>query len=152
MLKRSLFLMVAATTAMAAYAQTTAELTEQVRKAELAFAKTMADRDYRAFTTFLATDAVFSNGAKGQTALRGPAAIGAAWKRFFDGPKAPFSWVPETVEVLESGTLALSSGPVTDAAGKRTGTFNSIWRREPNGSWKVVIDHGCPACTCPPAK
>jgi ketosteroid isomerase-like protein len=57
---------------------------------------------------------------------------------------APFSWRPETVEVLESGTLALSSGPVFDAAGQPIGAFNSIWRLEADGRWRVVFDKGCP--------
>ena len=57
---------------------------------------------------------------------------------------APFSWRPEVVEVLDSGTLALTSGPVRDPTGKQTGTFNSIWRREPDGRWRVVFDKGCP--------
>jgi len=64
---------------------------------------------------------------------------------FFAGPDAPFSWRPELVEVLDSGTLALTSGPVRDPTGRRTGTFNSIWRREPNDQWRVVFDKGCPA-------
>jgi ketosteroid isomerase-like protein len=68
-----------------------------------------------------------------------------AWAPFFAGPDAPFAWRPEVVEVLESGTLALTSGPVLDPAGRQTGTFNSIWRREPNGQWRVVFDKGCAA-------
>jgi ketosteroid isomerase-like protein len=28
------------------------------------------------------------------------------------------------------------------------GTFNSVWRRESDGSWKVVFDKGCDACDC----
>lgn len=145
MLNKRLFWIVAALTAAAAYAETNAELENQVRKTEIAFAKTMADRDHKAFITFLAGEAVFTNGPK---ATRGAAAVAAEWKPLYDGPVAPFSWTPETVQVLDSGTLALSSGPVLDATGKRVGTFNSIWRREANGSWKVVIDHGCPACNC----
>jgi hypothetical protein len=47
------------------------------------------------------------------------------------------------VEVLDSGTLALTSGPVFDPAGKRIGTFNSVWRRETDGAWKIVLDNGC---------
>ena len=54
------------------------------------------------------------------------------------------------IEVLASGTLALSSGAVRDPAGKRIGTFNSIWRRESDGRWRVVFDKGCPACDCAP--
>jgi ketosteroid isomerase-like protein len=125
-------------------AQTNAELKEQVRRAETAFAKTMADRDLAAFTSFLASDALFmANGVP----ARGPEAITARWKRFYD-PKqpAPFSWAPEFVEVLDSGTIATSSGPVRDPSGKRVGTFNSVWRREANGQWKIILDSGCPPC------
>ena len=68
--------------------------------------------------------------------------------RSWKGPSAPFSWVPERVEVLDSGTLALSSGPVYDPQGTRVGTFNSIWRREADGKWRVIFDKGCPPCDC----
>ena len=132
--------------AVLAHAETIAELKEQVRKTEIAFAKTMADRDAAAFASFLAKDAVFiSNGH----ASRGPQQVADAWKRLFEGPQAPFSWEPEFVEVLDSGTLALSTGPVRDPSGKRVGTFNSIWRRE-GKRWKIVLDNGCPACNCDP--
>ncbi len=122
-----------------------AGLTEQVRRTEIAFAKTMADRDLAAFTSFLGADAIFvsANGV-----LRGPKEVAAGWKRYFEGPQAPFSWEPDQVQVLDSGALALSSGPVRDRSGKRIGTFNSIWRHESDGSWKIVIDHGCPPCDC----
>ena len=43
---------------------------------------------------------------------QGKAEVAAGWKRFFDGPQAPFSWEPDLVEVLGDGTLALSTGPV----------------------------------------
>jgi len=127
------------------FAQPNAELKEQVRRTETAFAKTMADRDHAAFASFLAKETVFiSNG----NATRGATAVAERWKRFFDGTKAPFSWAPEVVEVLDSGTLAMTQGPVRDPDGKRIGTFNSVWRRESNGQWKIVLDNGCPACDC----
>jgi ketosteroid isomerase-like protein len=132
-------------TVAALSAETNAELKEQVRRTETAFAKTMADRDHAAFQKFLAPDTVFMSGGQ---ATRGAAAVAERWKRFFDGPAAPFSWAPQFVEVLDSGTLALSSGPVMDPSGKRTGTFNSVWRREADGQWKIVLDNGCPACDC----
>jgi len=136
------FAMLVATTL---WAQPDVTLTEQVRNAEIAFAKTMADRDPAAFASFLADDAIFVGPSR---VLRGGKGVAAGWSRFFEGPQAPFSWEPDQVQVLDSGTLALSSGPVRDPAGKRIGTFNSIWRREPGGRWKIVIDHGCPPCDC----
>ena len=51
---------------------------------------------------------------------------------------------PETVEVLPSGTLALTSGPVYDPEGKLTNTFTTIWRLDGDGRWRVVFDKGCP--------
>lgn len=118
-----------------------ADRVEQVRARESAFAKTMADRDHAAFTRFLSEEAVFL----GRTPLRGKAAVAAAWKAFFEGPQAPFAWEPENVEVIGSGTLALTRGPVFEN-GRRTGTFVSTWRLEPDGVWRIVLDTGCPPC------
>jgi ketosteroid isomerase-like protein len=126
-------------------AESNAELKEQVRQTEIAFAKTMADRNPAAFASFLAAETVFMSGGR---ATRGAKEVAERWKGFFEGAQAPFSWAPETVEVLDSGTLAMSSGPVRDASGKRSGTFNSVWRREAGGKWKIVLDNGCPACNC----
>ena len=122
-----------------------AALTRQVFVAESSFAATMAQRDSVAFARFIAPDAIFF-GEK--AALRGKPAVVERWSRFFAGPDAPFSWRPEKVEVLESGGLALSTGPVHDPEGNQIGTFNSIWRREPDGTWRVVFDKGCPVCNC----
>ena len=117
-----------------------ATLTREVFVAESSFAATMAARDSMAFARFVAPDAIFF-GEK--AALRGRAAVVERWSRFFVGDTAPFSWRPEKVEVLESGTLALSTGPVLDPGGQRVGTFTSIWRRETDGTWRVVFDKGC---------
>ena len=132
-------------TAGPASAETNAELKEQVRQTEIAFAKTLADRNAAGFASFLATETVFMSGTR---VTRGATQVAERWKAFFEGAQAPFSWAPETVEVLDSGTLAMSSGPVRDPSGKRTGTFNSVWRREADGKWKIVLDNGCPACNC----
>lgn len=143
---RHVLMALGATLALAATArpQSNEELREQVRLREAAFAKTMADRDHAAFVTFLAEETIFV----GRTALRGKAAVAEGWKRLYEGKQAPFAWAPERVEVVASGTLALSSGPVTDPDGKRAGTFNSVWRREADGVWRIVLDSGCPPCDC----
>lgn len=130
-----------------AYAQSNTELAAQVRDAENAFAKTMADRDLEAFASFVAEDAFFF----GQKGLRGKKAIVDAWSKFYEGKTAPFSWRAETVEVLDSGELAFSSGPVFDPRGNRTATFNSVWRRKADGQWRVVFDKGTCICGEPKA-
>ncbi len=122
-------------------------LVRQVADTERAFAKTMADRDYGGFQSFIADDAIFLTG--GGDALRGKATIAARWKRFFDGPAAPFAWDPEHVIVLDDGTLAQTHGPVMDVDGRIVSRFQSVWRRESSGEWRVVFDNGYPVCPVP---
>jgi ketosteroid isomerase-like protein len=123
------------------------DLASEVRDSERAFAKTMADRDLASFGGYVAEEGVFFGG-KGP--LRGRAAVVQAWTRFFEGKEAPFSWEPETVEVLPSGNLALTAGPVRDSKGTLIGTFSTIWRLEPDGRWRVVFDRGCEVCAPEP--
>ena len=122
-----------------------AELERQVANAERAFAKTMADRDPAAFARFVAEEAIFFTGP---TPSRGREEVVATWRRFFETPAAPFSWEPDQVEVLASGTLASSSGPVRDPQGKIVARFNSVWRLEAPGTWRVIFDKGSPVCDC----
>ena len=121
---------------------------DQVAKTERGFAASMAQRDSTRFATFLSGEAVFIGNQEGQPALRGKRAVVEGWKRFFEGPAAPFSWDPDVVEVLDSGKLALSTGPVKDPKGELIGRFTSIWRLEADGQWRVVFDRGCPVCKC----
>lgn len=116
-----------------------AQAQAQVEATERAFAQTMAQRDHAAFSRFLSDEAVFF----GTTPpLRGKAQVAAHWARYFTAPQAPFSWEPDEVEVLASGTLAHSSGPVRDANGKLIARFHSVWRQEAPGVWRIVFDRG----------
>jgi len=108
---------------------------------ESAFAATIEKRDLDAFSSFLDDEVVFFSGS---VELRGKEAVVEAWTSFFAGEQAPFSWQPEAVSVLDSGALGLTSGPVLDPEGNRIGTFNSIWRLNTEGVWKIVFDRGCP--------
>jgi len=125
-----------------------AELKKQVSDTERAFAKTMADRDFTAFSSFISEEAVFFSGPEPR---HGKQEVTEWWKRFYENPDAPFSWEPETVEVLASGSLALSSGPVRDPSGKTIATFNSIWRQEQPGVWRIIFDKGNDVCEPPKA-
>lgn len=126
---------------------TRAELERQVAETERGFAKTMADRDAARFNAFLSEEAVFFSGP-GAAPLRGKRQVSEQWARFFARPQAPFSWEPDEVQVLDSGTLALSSGPVRDPKGKVFARFTSIWRQEAPGVWRIVFDKGSDVCDC----
>jgi ketosteroid isomerase-like protein len=126
-------------------APTNAELKQQVADTERAFAATMAKRDHQAFVAFLSDEAVFYNGPK---VLRGKDTVAAEWKALYEKPEAPFSWEPDQVDVLDSGTLAHSSGPVRDPQGKIVSRFNSVWRQEAPGKWRIVFDKGERICDC----
>ena len=142
-MKLLVLLVVSATTSLVVPLHSQATMTtvqRQVFAAESTFAASMARRDPEAFAALLSPEAIFFGDT---TVLRGKATVIAGWRPFFVGPAAPFSWKPKVIEVLASGALALSSGPVYDPTGKQIGTFNSIWRREPDGRWLVVFDKGC---------
>jgi len=118
----------------------------QVAATERAFAQSMANRDFDAFASFLDDETVFWGGG---SAARGKAAVMARWKRFYDGADAPFAWEPETVLVLESGNLALSTGPVSAPGGRVFAYFTSTWRKNERGEWKIIFDKGQRYCPPP---
>jgi len=138
-----LFLLSGCVTTPNAHVPTTAELQQQVINTELGFAKTMANRDFKAFATFVSEEAVFFAGDK---QLHGKQEVLDWWKDFFSKPEAPFSWEPKTVEVLASGNLAQSIGPVHNTEGKLIGEFTSIWRQESPGTWRIIFDKGNQVC------
>lgn len=120
-------------------------LQAEVMRTERDFARTMAERNFAGFQSFLAPEAIFFDGKQ---PLVGANAVAAAWKSLYEGGQAPFSWDAEQVEVLASGDLALSTGSVLNAQGKTIAQFNSIWRRVGPGKWRIVFDKGCGVCPC----
>ncbi len=117
---------------------------QEVLMVEQAFARTMFARDFKAFSEFIAVDAVFFTGKK---VLRGKQQILDGWEHFFEASIAPFSWKPDEVETILSGELASSSGPVYDAKGLQIARFVSIWRKQ-GDRWQIVFDRGVDICLC----
>ena len=116
--------------------------------AEVAFAASVADKDYEKFLSLIDENAIFS----GSATMRGRTAIGEGWKVFFaeDGPK--LVWEPANVQVRPGGDIGTSTGPyrLTSTAEDGTtrtgeGTFFSVWERQDDGSWKIIFDGGTPA-------
>lgn len=145
MIKSAAVLAFALASSVTVAAPSNAELKQQVADTERAFAATMQQRDLAAFIGFLSDETIFYSGP---TPLRGKEQVAAFWKKFYDGKEAPFSWEPDQVDVTDSGTLAHSSGPVYDPKGKLIARFNSVWRQEAPGKWRIVFDKGQDLCDC----
>ena len=77
----------------------------EVFAAERAFARSMADRDFAAFGRHVAADAVFFGNAMVQ---RGRDAVLGAWRPFFDGAQAPFSWCAQHGRTLAGASPVVS--------------------------------------------
>ena len=129
-----------------------AELTEEVRCREIGFSKSVESQNAEKFVSFIDADARFV----GNSAMRGTAAIAEAWGIFFTDNGTSIKWRPRFVEVLEDGKLALTRGPfrmiTTNEEGVETehwGTFNSVWRLNADGVWRVVFDAGSDANEAP---
>lgn len=58
-----------------------------------------------------------------------------------DPPVAVFWW-PGRSYVSCDGKTAINTGPWVRQWGKSVGYFTTVWQRQPNGSWKWVLDHG----------
>ena len=141
-------------TCLACLASTTAtaDLLDDVRCREIGFSKSAERQDLVAFRSFIDADARFV----GSSVLKGVDSITQAWSVFFAADGPIIKWRPQLVEVLEDGKLALSRGPyrilAKDPDGKPVenwGTFNSVWRLNEDGKWRVVFDAGSPAASEP---
>jgi ketosteroid isomerase-like protein len=143
----SLFALNAVAAALPSQADLAAIVTD-VKAAETAFAKTMADRRLDLFTDFVAEDAVFV----GATMNIGRANVVSKWSAFFKAAQAPFSWAPDAVAVAADGRTAVSTGLARAPDGKVISRFTSIWRKDADGHWRVIADQGVDACECPPDK
>jgi ketosteroid isomerase-like protein len=123
---------------------------DDVLAADRAFAALAKEKGPRtAFTEFADPQAIMFRAGVGP--VKGIDAIGRV---FEDPPAATPVWEPENAEVAASGDLAYSWGPFTwtpvpdgPLAGKPplTGYYVSIWKKQPDGRWKWVVDLGVPA-------
>jgi ketosteroid isomerase-like protein len=123
---------------------------DDVLAADRAFAALAQAKGPRAaFTEYADPHAIMFRAGVGP--VKGIEAIGRV---FEDPPAATPVWGPEAAEVAASGDLAYSWGPFTwtpvpggPLAGKPplTGYYVSIWKKQPDGRWKWVVDLGVPA-------
>jgi ketosteroid isomerase-like protein len=118
---------------------------EELANTERAFAQRAQEVSvHQAFIEFFADDAVSFHGAE-------PASAQAEMRQRPVQPRDPnvlFWWEPRYGDVAASGELGWLTGPVksgrkdADPAKVRHGNYASIWRRQADGRFKVIIDIG----------
>jgi ketosteroid isomerase-like protein len=112
---------------------------EDLVAAEKAFAADATARGSReAFLAALADDGVLFE--------RGPVNGKASWQaKVEDGTL--LEWTPEIAEVASGGDLGYTSGPWRlttkgEDQPKAYGHYFTVWRKDGDGHWKVLVDHG----------
>lgn len=120
--------------------------TDTLRQLEADFMKAAAERGAEGYMSYYAEDAVeVTNGAD---AIHGKANI-AKTMGFLNDKNNQLVWTPVYADISASGDLGYTSGTYEfrskDKDGKPTvshGKYTSIWKKQPDGNWKVVLDMG----------
>ena len=91
-----------------------------------------------AFLAFSADEAMAFGGGTQMT--HGRQAIGAGFDGFPAG--AVLEWWPVAAEIAPSGDLGCTVGEARIASLNHYSKYLTIWRRQPDGTWKFVADGG----------
>jgi ketosteroid isomerase-like protein len=83
--------------------------------------------------------------------ITGHEAIRAVMASALTHPDVSLTWEPRRAEITPGGRLGYTTGRYLrvqkDEVGRRVesrGTYMNIWRKQPDGAWKVVVDIGDP--------
>jgi ketosteroid isomerase-like protein len=125
---------------------------EVLMQADRDFAAEVAEGGAAAWASWFAEDGAIIQPQVGE--VRGRSAI-RDFMAALDDPNVSLSWEPDRADIAASGDLGWTTGHYVsevrgpDGALQRSeGLYVSIWRRQADGSWKVVMDLGNP--TSPP--
>ena len=114
-----------------------------LRAADQAWSQSTSDLDL--FMSYFAEDAVAAipdaEPAQGKKAIRN------LWSGIFRTPGFSLKWTSTRVDVAESGAFGYTIGTfelsLQDSGGTthtRTGKYQTVWRKQPDGQWKAVAD------------
>jgi ketosteroid isomerase-like protein len=111
------------------------------------FDRVTAAEGMEGFLSFIADDAAFF--PANAPIVTGREAVGAAWVEVLTTPGVSLRWQPIKAELARSGELGYTYGryqlTATDAEGQsvtRYGKYVTIWKKQPDGAWRVVVDIG----------
>jgi ketosteroid isomerase-like protein len=111
-------------------------------EAERAFSRTSEEKGIReAFLKWLAADATVFRPA--------PVPGRPVYENMDPADPAVLTWEPEAAEIAASGEMGYTSGPYVlrprrDAEPAGFGHYVSVWKKQPDGAWRVLLDIGVP--------
>src|SRR5215203_3079017 len=122
-----------------------------VVEAEHAFAQHSIDQGMKpAFLAYAAPEGVIVN-------RQGPVNAIETWSKRDPAPTGLLTWWPTYADVSRAGDMGWTTGPFefrekpADEKPADTGHFFTVWRKQPDGAWKWVLDlgirHPAPATT-----
>lgn len=137
--------LVAALSACQPPADQSTSAADAVRAADIAWEKAVSSKDLAGAVAFVEpTGSILPPNAPIAT---GPEGVQALFEGFYALPALNIHWQPTKVEAARSGDLAYSSGTYemsfNDPSGKPVadrGKYATVWRKQADGSWKVVLD------------
>ncbi len=110
------------------------------------FAKTGVAKNLDAFMSYLAEDVRFYSAGVMRT---GKLPFREGWAKGFADPNWTITWAPLYAEAAQSADLGYTTGSfeIHDKSSDgtpvvRKGSYVTIWRKQPDGSWKVALDMG----------
>jgi ketosteroid isomerase-like protein len=119
---------------------------ETLKQLEAEFMQAAAEKGSAGYMSYYADDAV--EVPNGHAIIPGKANI-AATMGFLDDKNNHLTWTPVGADVSASGDLGYTYGTwefhSKDKDGKPTveyGNYTSIWKKQADGGWKVVLDMG----------
>ena len=121
----------------------------ELMTADRAFVKATTDKGVDGWVEYFAPDGAML--PAGQPIVRGRNAIRDLMSPAFESEDFRLLWEPTEADIAASGDLGYTIGlyerTVTgpDGAQQTTvGKYVSIWKRQEDGTWKVVVDLGTP--------
>jgi len=118
---------------------------QEIADTEHAFSE-MAKTDGipKAFVTFAADDVTI---LRGKELIKGKEALQASYEKRTASGEVSLTWEPDFVDVSSSGDLGYTYGKyvytsIDSLGNKQTseGIFHTVWKRQPDGTWKFVWD------------
>jgi ketosteroid isomerase-like protein len=116
-------------------------------RADRAFARDTAAKRLEGWMDYMAEDAVLFS----DKPLVGKDAIRTFYQPAFARPAFILSWQPTRAEMFRSGNMGYTTGryelQAEDGKGNkvvRHGSYLTVWKKQTDGSWKVMADGGDP--------